>query len=243
MKIFIAGICSIALMMSISTAKAANYTLYDATADNNVLEIQSTYIHRSTQLLPAGIATHTIDGTDSFTRIDTTGSNDEMLGYYSVAFELDRSQGVNIHFRLRVHDELTSWIHRGPFDITFNSSDDRLIRIYFTEDEIFSTDADVYRDDVVSFDTTSFVDYTLSVLGENYTLYAGTSTLLSGELISSNYGYSYIGFGDRTTGASGEVDIMSMSLSGDGVIDPLAPAVPEPLSCILILAAALFLLF
>lgn len=245
------NILSVAVLIVLFVSRSAycdSISLYDASLNSDEPHMQSELLSESSSD-PAGTATHHIQGSDFFTRIDTSNSKSENI-YYSMRNQyltLDRLQGFELRFRIRILSEVPeSWDHRGPFSIMINSSDKLGVNLYFNTYEIhsqkLSVDTGTVKDQVYSIDATKFTDYVLALQGTSFTLTADGLQILSGSLIDFTNIYTkypYVGFGDTSYASSGITDISYMSLNGEGVIlDIPAPAsIPEPFSIGLLLSA------
>ncbi len=238
----------IILIALCSLAYADSISLYDATLSNELPNNQSEYILLNTYEVP-GSASYMTEGSDGFTRIDTIASNATRYAYRVSKVAMDRTQGVNIDFTIRIYSSIGTYDQRGPFWLHINTSDKMGLQLYFRSDEIFSMSTDFLRRVSTSYDTTDFVDYNLYISGNSFTLSANSTVVLTDTLVNFPddsiyfHAYPYMSFGDATTAASGLIDIASISAYGDGVSsllpDPEPVAVPEPLSLILFVASLL----
>ena len=236
----------VGLLSFCSIAYADSISLYDATLNDELPDVQSEHI-LLTSYQDMGTASYMTEGSISFTRIDTTTSNNTRYGYYLRTVDMDRTQGVNISFRVRLSSITATYEERGAFAVHINTSDKMGLKLYFRSDEIFSSGTDFLRRVSTSYDTGSFVNYNLYISADSFTLSANSTVILSDTLVNFPddsiyyHAYPYIAFRDSTTVASGIIDIASLSAYGDGVgsllPDPEPVAVPEPFSLILFLAS------
>ncbi len=236
----------------VSLVHADSISLYDAALNDELPEVQSEYIFRSTYGV-MGTSEYMTEGTDSFIRIDTIASNTTRYGYVIKDVAMDRTQGVNLDFTIRIYDSTVEYYHRGPFSIHINTSDKMGLELYFRADEIFSTNTDFFRRVSASYVTTGFVDYNLYISGDSFTLSANSTVILTDTLVNfpddSIYFHDYprISFGDGSAVASGIIDIASLSVYGAGVSsllpepepEPEPHPIPEPLSVIMLVCSVL----
>ncbi len=229
---------SLILVFLSSVTYGANITLYDVTL-NDLLP------HEQSNLLQASSPSHMSVVSGSYTRYDTMDNLQDMSDFYSTKVSLDRTLGYTFSFRLRVVQNIHNYSSRGPVNITLWSNDKSGVILYFRTDEIMAVEATYGTPKIQSesYSTTSFIDYDLTVINNSYVLYGNGSEILSGTLDNFvdyyldqgyNPAYPFLRIGDSTSGSSGIVDIVNMSLSGDGatiIPDP----VPEPSSLILLL--------
>ncbi len=174
-----------------------------------------------------GQATQTAGG--GVTTLDTTARNLDMAGYFSNSLPnvgtLNRAIGYSISFQLRLVQESHVSNDRAGFSLIALSSDTRGIELGFWTNEVWAQNAGFTHGEGASFNTSlSLTNYALTVLGNNYTLTANGTTLLTGTLRDySAFGppYTFTNFlflGDNTTSASARVEIARVAI------------VPEPAS-------------
>ncbi len=234
----------IVIFLFTSQSFASEVILYDASLDTQLPNEQTSYF----ALFGSGTQSYMTDGSDEFTRYNTLPDTSTIFGYNTTQFLLDRSLGYTFSFTMRVVSETNVNDNRSCFNIVLYSTDEWGIMFYFQPDEIMTSQADFGgypKAESTTYNTTSFVDYDIVVLGDIYTLYANGSQILTGDLknyvadlVSKGYSTAYprLRIGDATSGASGIADISFMQLSGDGVTLPVEPTpIPEPLSVGLVL--------
>jgi hypothetical protein len=162
--------------------------------------------------VPSGSYTTTSGGK---TRLDTNPLNTVYAGWVGAAPVMDRSAGFRVLLDLKVLNNTSSNSSRAGFSLIVLASDAKGVEIGFAADEIFELDDNplFVRDGVVSFDTTAAERrYELSMLGNNWSLTADGSPLLSGP-VRDYSAYSgpfdvyetpnFLFIGDDTTSARG----------------------------------------
>jgi hypothetical protein len=154
--------------------------------------------------------------------------------YKNPAFpQLRRSDGFELTFRTSLLSESHSNANRAGYSVILLAQDVRGIELGFWQNEIWAQNPDFTHAEGVSIDTTIARDYRLQVIGEEYRLFEGTTSLLSGALrtyTSPTLPYTlpnYVYFGDNTTSASGSF------LQGFIRLESNLSSVPEPSSMIL----------
>lgn len=103
---------------------------------------------------------------------------------------LDRVTGYSIDFNLTITSETRVALHRAGFSITVISSDGQGIELGFTSvpvNRIFAQDANFVEAEGAIFDHSVNTNYTLSVLGNSYTLTANGMDILTGNLRAYNF--------------------------------------------------------
>ncbi len=182
---------------------------------------------------------------------DTTTANRVLAGYnnYANVFltnlvnrsfpTLRRSEGYTVTVQAQVNQSTAETVNRGGFTIITGASDagsgvKANIDLQFRDGEIIALDDNDGNGLFLRAENTSgtfnpvgagFVDYTLAILNNTYTLSDGTTTLLTGNLrdytpfvppfpAPDPYEVpNFIFFGDNTGGARGQVDIAAVSLT------------------------------
>ena len=196
-----------------------------------------------------GTQTVSANGVD----LDTTPLGDPGQHGYSnsIAVDLDRTKGLNLDFQLHVSlEEHGSNGHRAGFSVIVITNDLQDVELGFWRDagagigEVWAQEVGFTHAEGALYDTSSAeTNYSLQILGSEYSLLADGVSLLSGALgnlsgVASTdvYGIrNYLFFGDNTTSARGQVTLGDISLT-------TAP-VPLPPSVALMLAACVGLLF
>ena len=146
---------------------------------------------------------------------------------------LQRSDGFELSFRTRLLAESHSSNHRAGYSVILLANDTQGIELGFWQSEIWAQNSDFTRAESVAIDTTVARDYRLQILGEQYQLFDGQASLLSGSLRTySNPAIpytlpNYVYFGDNTTSASASI------VQGPIQLQSNLSSVPEPSSLIL----------
>jgi hypothetical protein len=154
--------------------------------------------------------------------------------YKNPAFpELRRSDGFELSFRTSLLSESHTNANRAGYSVILLAEDARGIELGFWQNEIWAQNTDFTHAEGVSIDTTMARDYRLQIIGEEYRLFEGTTSLLSGALrtyTSPTLPYTlpnYVYFGDNTTSAAGSF------LQGFIRLESNLSTVPEPSSMLL----------
>ncbi|RLS97646.1 MAG: hypothetical protein DWI14_02965, partial [Planctomycetota bacterium] len=154
--------------------------------------------------------------------------------YKNPAFpQLRRSDGFELSFRTSLLSESHTNANRAGYSVILLAQDARGIELGFWQNEIWAQNTDFTHAEGVLIDTTIARDYRLQIIGEEYRLFEGTTSLLSGALrtyTSPTLPYTlpnYVYFGDNTTSASGSF------LQGFIRLESNLSSVPEPSSMIL----------
>ena len=126
---------------------------------------------------------------DGMTILDSTGSIDDQVGYFSrEQLPLDRELGYQVQFTIQIGEEEHLSRHRSGFTLLFLSDDLLGLELAFWEDEVWVQEGgaadDLFRHaEGAAFDTTTkLVDYQLAVLGDTYNLFADDLLILTGSL-------------------------------------------------------------
>ncbi|MBD2005985.1 MULTISPECIES: choice-of-anchor Y domain-containing protein [Cyanophyceae] len=180
------------------------------------------------------------------TTLTSLANSNIYTGYTTSSFTLDRTKGYTINFSVKINTEdhspasaqknpsQDSIADRAGFSIIAISSDGQKgIEIGFWDNEIWVQDdgvtpgnGSIFTHTVNSAEryfgsTTTLKDYSLSVLGNNYTLYANGTQILSGLLrdytafVGSIDPYetpNFIFLGDDTTSASASFDLTRVAV-------------------------------
>ena len=141
--------------------------------------------------------TSSLEVTESFangaTTLDTTAQRSDRAGYFPVlAPTLDRTVGYLVNFTAQVITETHVSNDRAGFSLIVLSSDKQGIELGFWTDEIWAQEDGTAEPpsgtlfthaEGAVFDTaTGLITYTLTVLGDTYTLSAASLPILSGPL-------------------------------------------------------------
>jgi hypothetical protein len=188
------------------------YTQLDSNAANSIYAGYSNYNVANPPTSPTSVITPTTFVNPSFPT-------------------LDRNLGYNLTFTVRINSQTndgTNGDYRAGFSIIALSSDKKGIEIGFRNDDIFSQNNSAFNSigeqkTGVSNQLLNETTYNLNVLGENYTLTSGGTTLLSGFLrdytTASGFGSdvyrtsNFLFLGDNTTSARANVDIRSIGIT------------------------------
>jgi hypothetical protein len=217
-----AVIAALLLMTTCGGAGAAGVSLFDSSLGT----VPST----QGALFFAGIGgTQTVSpaGVD----LDTTGlGNAGQIGYSnSTALGLDRATGVNLSFELQVNLESHAGTDRSGFTVIVITNDLSGIELEFWQDEVWAQNVGFTHAEGTAFDTTAVLtEYSLEILGSDYSLLAAGAPLLSGPLRDySAFGLPYdianfLFLGDNSSSARAMVTLGDISLTTAFV--PLPPS-------------------
>lgn len=172
--------------------------------------------------------------------LTTAGSPDlNRAGYSRISpINLDRDAGYIFTFDVRLASESHSTNDRAGLSILFIGDDLFGLELAFWTDEIWAQEVGFTHSatERALFDTTQRTTYTIAVQGTGYTVFTGSTPLISGSLKNysgSGLPYSvtnFLFFGDDTTSASATSEWYGATVE----------EVPEP-STFLLLAAGLSL--
>ncbi|KYC41183.1 hypothetical protein WA1_03600 [Scytonema hofmannii PCC 7110] len=154
--------------------------------------------------------------------------------YDGGAVKLDRNNGYKLKFQVKLNTESHFGDNNGDklddnagFNVTVASGDGKGIELGFWSNEIWAKNYDSASgsfalthdtSEKATKNTTAMTNYELSVLGDNYQLFADNSYVLSGKLrdysgIGEKYSLSnYFFLGDNSSSAKADVSIGSISL-------------------------------
>jgi hypothetical protein len=152
--------------------------------------------------------------------------------YDNSAVKLDRNLGYKLKFQVKLNTESHFGDNNGDklddnagFNVTVTSHDGKGIELGFWSNEIWAKNYDSVSGSLThdgseraTKNTTALTNYELSVLGDNYQLFAEGSYVLSGKLreysgIGEKYALSdYLFFGDNSSSAKADVNLGSISL-------------------------------
>jgi len=146
---------------------------------------------------------------------------------------LRRANGFELSFRSALLLENHSNANRAGYSVILLADDHLGIELGFWQTEIWAQNTDFTHGEAVSIDTTVARDYRLEVIEDQYRLFEGSNSLLSGTLRTYTnpaipYGLpNYVFLGDNTTSASATIVQGSIQLRSD------LSSVPEPSSILL----------
>ncbi|MCA1993362.1 MAG: DUF4347 domain-containing protein [Coleofasciculus sp. S288] len=199
---------------------------------------------------PLGV-TQTFNPGSNTTTLNSTGNQVAYAGYGTSSFTLDRNIGYSINFTVEIVSEGSPFPNisnpdkngdgnrdRAGFSIIAISSDRQGIELGFWGDKIWAQQADPLGEppagnlftysplESAQFNTTgSLQSYTLTVLGNNYTLSSGATTILSGILKDYTNGNipptlpnpytipNSIFLGDNTPSAQAQINLSSLGVN------------------------------
>lgn len=130
-------------------------------------------------------------------QVDTAANEAEYSGYsnYNPSTSsfvnpsfptLDRTVGYSFSFNVALNSTTNSSDNRATFSVTVISSDGLGIELGFESGLVFGQSADFIRLENATFNTAALANYTLTVLGNSYTLSSGSQTL-TGPLRNYNF--------------------------------------------------------
>ena len=174
----------------------------------------------------SGSVTPTTSG--GVTNLNSTGSNAEQAGFGALRpLELDASLGYSLEFTAEILAESHSGnpVRAGFSVIMVGADPTASIEIGFQDGRVFAqNDAPLFGDPPADSNPgfnpvgLGFVDYSLAVLGDSYTLLANGAAVLDGELRNySAFGFPYsfpgtIFLGDNTGSAMANVNLSRVAL-------------------------------
>ncbi|HTP09091.1 MAG TPA: hypothetical protein VMP08_12625 [Anaerolineae bacterium] len=165
---------------------AATNILYDGTLNTGTPDTQGffylTYPLTGTQVTQVFSSPVTI--------LDSTSRISDYAGYFAKPIgyaPLDRVGGYQILFTTQIVTETHISPDRAGFSLLVESSDERGIELGFWSNEVWaqeggSSNPFTHAESAAFTTTVDLVEYRLSVMGNNYTLAANGSTVLSGPL-------------------------------------------------------------
>ncbi len=180
-------------------------------------------------------ATQTLSGTTTI--LDSTAVQNDYAGYGGdktavpkLPSPLDRTTGYRLDFTVKIFSESHASNDRAGFSVLLISQDLKGIELGFWTGNIWAQNSNfTHGSEDASFNTTSgLISYSLSILGDNYALYSGTTLILAGALrdYSGNprpplvppqyWPYttpSFIFLGDDTTSASAKIALSVVSIT------------------------------
>lgn len=154
--------------------------------------------------------------------------------------KLNPNLGFELAFSVTVNAEAHTSNNRAGFSVTLLGSDLKGIELGFWTNEIWAQAENPLftRAESVAIDTTQRRDYRLQVQGNNYRLFDGNNSLLSGVVRNysshTNPAYrqpSFLFLGDNTQSGSADITLGRVALQSD------ITAVPEPSSLALVCCA------
>ncbi len=234
---------------------AAAATLYDPTVPVNNLPDQQGWYYGT--FSPDFVVDATTGVSGGLLRMNSTADLDDYAGYFSynplnlaapaLPLSLDRTPGFTLTFHARIAAEDHSGNpNRGGFSVlVVTDNNTKALELAFHTDRIFSYDSAFLPDQIALRATDVMTRYDLTVVGDNWSLAADASPILSGPLVDYTgfpgllvpiinvlidpYERPHtIFFGDDTTSAGADVYLGEMTLE----------PVPEPASIVLLALVA-----
>ena len=172
-------------------------------------------------------------------QIDTSASDSTQHGHgRGSPVVLDTAAGFTIDFQLQVNSETHASGDRSGFSLLVQGADpSKAVQLSFWEGVVWASDAVFAKAESSAHTTTGALQsYSLQVAGNQFTLKAGATPLLTNvplrdfpttaNPLTAVYGFSnYVWLGDNTTSARALVELGAMTVT----------AVPEPASALLLL--------
>lgn len=198
-------------------------------------------------------ATQVFSPTLAATILDSTPDMNEYAGYSispTIAVNFDRATGFQLDLRLRIASEThDSGNDRAGFSITLLADDVQGIELAFWENRIWAQEGGsppglFTPAEGVDFDTTAvFVDYSLQIITDTYTLFADGAPILSGPVrdytawqpplpdLDIYETPNMLALSDNTTSAQGETWLAYAAVTTDLFSTPSDPVLNlSPLS-------------
>ncbi|GET38982.1 PFE-CTERM domain-containing protein [Microseira wollei] len=202
MKTALAAITvSLSLLAVVSRAQAVQVTLYDGNPNvspgsqgqlgfgalaGNGFPLSLDPANPTSGYESVGSGGRTVD--TAFTPPNIFNSTTEYAGYanynpltgqfFNRTYTLDQTLGYSITFNLALNSSTDNTLNRSAFSITVTSSDGLSgIEIGFEPNSIIGRNADFTPGDTANFNTSASTNYTLAVVGNNYTLSWGSGSL------------------------------------------------------------------
>lgn len=169
------------------------------------------------------------------TVLDTTASgNETYAGWVSTAESisefplLDRTEGFQLNFSVKVENESHANNQRSGFNIIILGNDAKGIELAFWTNEIWLQNDDrtgglfTHGEEAI-FNTTDLVSYQVAISADTYTLSANGTPILNGPLrdYSSFEGFpdpyqtpNFLFIGDNTTSAQARIRLENVSVTG-----------------------------
>ena len=228
----------IALILLIGQpARAVVTSLYDGSL--NTLPGAQGWVYLTNPFIGAA-ATQSVSG--GVTTLNTNAVESDQAGYFGslpvLVPAINRTDGFTVSFDLRIVSESHSSNNRAGFSVIALSQDVKGIELGFWTDEIWAQSGPdfLHAEGTAINTTTSLTQYDLTVLGDNYYLFAGGSQILTGALRDySSFGLPYttpnfLFFGDDTSSASAEAELASIAIgTGADVVPPALVPLPAAL--------------
>jgi hypothetical protein len=227
--------CVCAIVSATRSVQADFIVLYNGTglpesqpwlsyADNGLLTGGSA----SQSTIPAGVRLQ------SDLAVSAGYSNHNFLGLKNSAFPtLNRTNGFELSFALAIDSENHTRPDRAGFSVLMLGSDRRGIELGFWTNEIWAQNSSPLftHGEGIALDTTLQRSYSLRITDDTYSLFAGTTTLLSGSVRDytafAGLPYTlpnYLFLGDNTSSGSANIQLGIVTLQSN------LTAVPEPSS-------------
>ena len=181
------------------------------------------------------------------TVLDTTSGNTISAGWVSAGGSpsnfptLDRANGFQVDFTVKVESEAHANNNRAGFSVILLGDDKKGVELAFWEDEIWAqhdgtTGSLFTHGEGTAFATTdALVDYQIVIVGDTYTVTADTAAILTGPVrdYTDFNGFpdpyetpNFLFLGDDTTSAQAKIRLTYVSVTAQ---DPPAPTdIPTP---------------
>jgi len=192
---------SLSLLAEVTCAQAVQVTLYDGNPKvspgsqgllgfgalaRNGFPLSLDPANPTSGYESAGSGGRTVD--TAFTPPNIFNSTTEYAGYanynpltsefFNRTYTLDQTLGYNITFNVALNSSTDNTPNRSAFSLTVTSSDGSSgIEIGLEPNSIIGRNADFTPGETASFNTSASTNYTLAVVGNNYTLSWGSGTL------------------------------------------------------------------
>ncbi|MFN7734067.1 MAG: PEP-CTERM sorting domain-containing protein [Pirellula sp.] len=155
---------------------------------------------------------------------------------------LNRALGFELGFRVQVNSESHVSNSRAGYSVLLLGSDAKGIEIGFWTDKVWAQNVGFTQGESVALNTTVARDYRLQIVDDNYQLFDGNQSILSGSVRA--YGTpsvpyelpNYVFLGDNTTSARADVVQGAITLQSN------LSSVPEPTSLLLLGATGIGLI-
>lgn len=215
-----------ALSLTFPAISRADFALYEGAL--GTLPSAQGWVYLTNPIF-GSLATQAAGG--GVTTLDTTARTSDQAGYFSLGHPgvgtLDRAIGFTVSLRAQLLAESHASNDRAGFSLIVLGSDAKGIELGFWQDQVWAqNDNPLFtKGEGAAFNTTTaLTDYSLTILGNAYSLSANGQTLFGGAVRDySAFGAPYTStnflfMGDDTSSAAARVQIARVGLS----------AVPEP---------------